>query len=407
MRPLYKIHVSANVLPAVIVITFLMALGVLAILSLWEMESQAFVRNNHAKARRADVQSAFVLYRNHPDIYVAGTENIVRLYDSLEVSDVAIARRPWGLYEVVSVTSVSGRNHRTSIMGLRPPTADSVNFYYANNNGSLTVTGNTNLHGRILAPKNGIIYGQMRSVFFGGEKIAPNLIGISENAIPKPCVSAKKEIGELFALFDEYRPSIAGDSLARSFYSDETLVAGIPDGILKYCSFGGNVKLAGDRIRIDSTCTLDDVIVVGRRVTVGGGFRGTVQIFASDSLVLERGVCLEYPSGIYSGGYAELRDYAVVNGYAVVCAAGTPDVRNPDYRQSRLAKVRGMLYVDGNAQFQGVVSGPVYLSKALYYSPEGYYKDMIYDASVLVNTQMAMPLWFSSGEKREDIKWVR
>jgi hypothetical protein len=125
-----------------------------------------------------------------------------------------------------------------------------------------------------------------------------------------------------------------------------------------------------------------------------------------DSINIEENVRLDYPSGLYSEKYIGIGDGTQVNGYAIVNLKDEPNVRNANYEQSRLATVRGLVYVSGIAQLQGIVSGTVFLGKAVYYSPRGYYENMIYDATVLENSEMAAPLWLGGPPERKEAKWV-
>ena len=153
--------------------------------------------------------------------------------------------------------------------------------------------------------------------------------------------------------------------------------------------------MAADELRIDSTCRIERPIIVARKITVGSGARLTAQLFARDTLVVEPRAVLNYPSGIYAGRYAELGNRATVDGYVIV--RDTARRKNPtaSYRQSRTSRVRGLLYVDGNAHVQGIVSGRTILRQAVYTSPQGCYINMLYDLTLLENTATAQPLWLA------------
>ena len=55
----------------------------------------------------------------------------------------------------------------------------------------------------------------------------------------------------------------------------------------------------------------------------------------------------------------------------------------------------------GKAQVQGVVSGCAVLRQAVYFSPQGYYMDMLYDVTLLENPFTAQPLWLASARRKE------
>ncbi len=115
---------------------------------------------------------------------------------------------------------------------------------------------------------------------------------------------------------------------------------------------------------------------------------------------------MEYPSGIYASKYIELKDGSIVNGYVIENSNDGNDVSKPNYRQSRLAKVRGLVYLKGNAMLQGIVSGMTYVEKAVYYSPQGYWKDMLLDFTTLQNEDTAHPIWLSEKRERKKIVWL-
>ena len=110
---------------------------------------------------------------------------------------------------------------------------------------------------------------------------------------------------------------------------------------------------------------------------------------------------LEYPSGVYAGMYAEIDDRASVNGYAIVRDTVVRKKVSANYRQSRTARLRGLLWIDGVAQVQGIVSGRVILRQAAYFSPQGYYKDLLYDFTLLENPVTAQPLWLPAVRRKE------
>ena len=159
--------------------------------------------------------------------------------------------------------------------------------------------------------------------------------------------------------------------------------------------------LYADCLRIDSTCRMEHLLVVARKITVGGGARIAAQLFARDTVVVEARAVLEYPSGIYAGQYAEVGDRAEVNGYAVVRDTVRRKKVSASYRQSRTARLRGLLWVDGVAQVQGIVAGRAVLRQAVYFSPQGYYKDMFYGVTLLENPVTAQPLWLASARRKE------
>jgi hypothetical protein len=344
----------------------LLALAVASVVSLWEADFLFFSRHRYEAMQRAHIASGFTLYGEYPEDVLSCLEadSTMVLYDSVPRSRIKISREPWGLYEKVTITAYDGKTRVSKILGKRRPCEDDFVLYCRGRNSAITLTGKTRLKGRVCLPRSGVIYGQMGSVFFDGEKLTAGMMSASEPELPEPDPDALAVVAKLKTLAAEDVVIGSSDSLPR------------------------------------------DTIIVGRKVCVERGFRGSVQLFATDSLHVEDGVTLDYPSGLFSEKYIEIKDSSVVNGYVIVHPADEPDARYANYVQSRTATVRGLLYIGGSAQLQGIVSGVVLLDRAVYYSPRGYYDNMICDATILPNREMAWPLWLSGPPERKEAKWV-
>jgi hypothetical protein len=399
----------AGVLATVVVVSALLLLMLAGSMWLWETDFLLYSRTNYQLAQRANIESAFTLYRNDPTIMERlETDSTYRLYDSLPGSRMRITRSSWGLYEAMNVCSTDGRIHSTRLMGTAGPGGGVGTFWYRDNNGALTLSGRTNIKGKAALPRNGVIYGQMQSVFFSGEKLSPTNITRSETQIPEAAATAREAVRALFDLTGE---QLLKDSLRVSFHRSTTLVAAIGSGTLDGCFFSGNIVLRGERLHIAASCRLTDVIVAARSVSIADGFRGRLQIFATDSVVVGKDVVLDSPSGIFAGLYADIQDGSEVNGYAIVDPASLPDatstapqtdIKAPNLRKSRTSRLRGLLYVNGLAILQGIVTGSAVVDEAVYYSPHGYYRHMVYDAAVLESDAVHYPLWLEDSERKKE-----
>jgi hypothetical protein len=401
-----KSQLKADTLPLAIIISVVMLLIVMGVLLLWEIDFLHFSQRNFIKQQQADIKSTFTFYNNYPSIIGEQDSAFVQLYDSIASSQMLIERRQWGLYELVSVSSPNRKSHQTCFAGLDSVSENCFNFYYKENKSALTFTGKTDIYGRVALPTTGIIYGQMKSIFFSGKKIENSQVSKSDEKLPEPNNQTKKYIENLFAE-QAGNELITSDSIYLPFYNNQTKNLYAKSNELTDLVIKGKIILTGDEINISAECKLSDIIIVARKITINKNFEGSVQIFSRDTVIVEENVKMNYPSGIYSQNYIKIGDNSQINGYVIVENAEKTDVKKANYVQSRLAKVRGLLYINGIAQIQGIVSGSAYLSRAVFYSPQGYYTDMIYDTTVLENAEMAYPLWFNNTQKRKTIKWLK
>ncbi|MDR2125806.1 MAG: hypothetical protein LBP63_03105 [Prevotellaceae bacterium] len=403
-----KYQFKANSLPLAIVVSTVMLLMVLGVLLLWEIDFLHFSKQNFVRQQQADIKSTLALYTNYPSIIEEYQDSVfVQLYDSIESSQMLVERQQWGLYELVSVSSANRKAHQTCIMGFDSAYSNDINFYYPENKSTLTLTGKTDLEGRVAMPTKGIIYGQIKSVFFRGKKIENSKITTSKE-LPNPDSNIKKYIDNLFSFQDTEDFVISDSSIHVDFYNNEIKYLSATNSETEFYSLNGKIVLAGDEITISSDSKLKDIIIVANKININKNFEGSLQIFSRDTVIIGENVKMNYPSGIFCEKYIKIGDNAQINGYVIINnSVDKIDTRKANYIQSRLAKVRGLLYIRGAAQIQGIVSGCAYVARAVFYSPQGYYNDMIYDVTILENRETAYPLWFKSSQKRKIIKWTK
>ena len=219
--------------------------------------------------------------------------------------------------------------------------------------------------------------------------MSPSNIQISEAEIPQPSQNAKKEIQKLRQL--KPLEIMSDDSISQSFSEMPPLIYAVNEYVGNTI-LSGNIILCGDDVIIGSNAVIENIILIANRVIVESGFKGSLQIFAKDSVWIDSKVKLTYPSGVYSQKYIEVRNKCEIEGYIIV------DVDNYitnelNYYQSKTSILRGLLYVNGISQIQGIVSGKAFLNRCIYKSTSGYSVDLMSNMSLLQNDWIAYPLW--------------
>lgn len=349
------IRLRGGALPTVMTISVLMLLIVMMMLSLSDIETMIFMKYRQTVRHRDYLESALTLYSIHPEIIPDNQNSVtIKLFDDDDQSQVTIEREMWGLYEKIRITS--SKISSSYLVGMDNRGMDA--FWYRNNGATLTLTGQSSIDGRLALPDNGIVYGNMGSLFFSGQEIDPNLSRSSEDQMP-----------------------------AVRWYVDTILDSKIDD-----------------HVRLDSESAMSNSIVIARKVNVDSGFCGSVQIFATDSIVVGQGVRMNAPSGLYAGKYIEIGDHSQIQGY-VISANDSSD--SLGYKQYPLAGVNGLIYVEGCTQLQGAVSGNVVLNKARYYTASGFYEDMLCGVSITQDDMITLPVGFMDRYKRKKAVRIR
>ena len=183
----------------------------------------------------------------------------------------------------------------------------------------------------------------------------------------------------------------------------------IPGGTIK-----GNIVIHSDqKIEIHNDTYIEDAILVAPKVIIHDGFRGSLQIISSDTVLLGKEVVLNYPSGIFipeawQDSYIEIGPKSRVNGYVIFCRQeeNREDRLSPHYYQNDSARVRGLVWIEGISQIHGGITGSLYGREMNYYTPEGYYRNILYNAKVYGSDAMAYPFWLKSNHGKKIVKWV-
>ncbi len=396
-------RLAANVLPTVIVVSVLILTAMLGLLGLWEQQSLLFARANRLRQAHADVQSACTLYRLHPEEEALFAPEGYLLDDSVPQSRVFIHQEPWGLYNAVHIRTADSLLRICRLFGTKPD-ADTI-LFYADNRSAVTLAGQTLLQGFLCLPQNGLVYGRVGSDFYRGTEIPRTAIRQSEAALPLPSSDPAIRITTLFAGAATLSDSSLPDSLSISFSADTTTVFRLSEAEIADCGLRGKIILYADELRIDSTCRIENLLICARKITLASGANISAQLFAGDTVIVEPRAILRPPSGIYAEQYAEVSEHAEINGYVIVRDTTERKSMSVNYRQSRTARVRGLVYVEGVAQIQGIVSGRAVVRQAAYFSPQGYYRDMLYDLTLLANPETVQPFWLPAAQRKE-AAWV-
>ena len=393
----------ASVLVVVLVVSTLFLCLLLAAFSLWEQDTSAYIGYHRERQQYENLASAFVCYCAEP---VEGGRRTFRLFEEDPSSDVEIEVHPWGLYEVVELSGKGKRCYREFRMVGKESESDyGAVLWYCDGGRPLLPGGKTEFEGRMYVPQSGMVPTQVGATFFQGNLPVPEQVKVSKPEFPK-------RMGTFSPGWfpEEGRKVGEGDSVRRSF-SEETLFLQV-GGKLRSVDIRGNVVLySQEKVEVDSTCRLEDVLLLTPSVVFREGFRGCLQVFATDTVEVQAFSELYYPSGIYmrrrGGSEVALRAESKIRGYIVTEGeekkGGMPEVH---YVQESDALAEGLVYVDGNAIAGGKIKGSGWFRNVYYFTPGGYYPDVIYGLQMEKGEELAFPLWFTGPYRRKMIKWL-
>ena len=227
-------------------------------------------------------------------------------------------------------------------------------------------TGFTTLDGVIHIPQKGIISKRIKWEQFSGQGVIGGTPQTSNKTLPLPNAELLKYIDSLY------------------HNSPERVVISPYDTIASHS------------------------LIIANTIVVETGTSITAQLLAKDTLIIEDSVILGYPSGIYLSGdnddrYMEVGEWSIINGYAIVNGAGQGPGREVQFMQNKNSTVRGLVYVNGNAECRGTVNGTIMINNSVVSINEETYNHTLYDFTLLSNSDIAYPIWVESNNILKEI----
>ncbi|MCM1501388.1 MAG: hypothetical protein NC115_01820 [Bacteroidales bacterium] len=405
MRKRYLTDIGAFALPMALVISLLIMLMVLLAYSSVLLQRRACSEYNSKRQDRLDLRSAVLVRCSDSTACNAGETAALQLFDD-DTSSVTLSVNSWGLYETV----VAGNRQDDALImlvGKHTECSAKAALWLCDRNRALSLAGNTEISGLVYIPLSGINYTWIHSGDYAGRHIPESDLRIASAGLP-PADSSVLQRAEELCLFRAIGCPVSAFPAEYRSFQDGTAVV-MPG---KHISgrLPGNIHLCGDVIEFKENAEVSDVIVSARKVVVSSGFKGRMQLFVSDTVIVEAGAMLEYPSGIYVGGgearpYAVIHERASLSGYAIVLGQ-EPDsqLRFPGFIMEPGSHVDGLVYVDGSCNIEGSISGAVYIRDCYHYSDGNIYAGTLCDVSISRDDSLAFPVFMDGLYRRKIIK---
>ena len=365
-----KIHGFA--LPAVMVISVLVMTLIAMAVSLLSLDSKVYQEYHDARQRRLNLESALTIYCHNSSIFGLRDSSMLEFDDD----EIDIVRNGWGMYDLVTASNSCGESIRR-LYGRKADSSAGATFWICDRNRALTLGNDAEIYGTVFIPPNGINYaGDIPEKL----RIPETSMRISSADMPPLDHSYHKRVRQVFGTDRQDIPIMEAS------------------------------VLRGDKIIISGESVLRDVIISARKVIVRTGFKGSVQIFCTDSVRLEPGVRLEWPSGICvasSSGHpnVELCGGSRISGYvAVTGAEADPELRFPGYEQHREATLDGLLYADCSCNIDGNINGAAYV-RDCYHTENGIkFPGTLAHARISRSERLAFPILMEGEYTRKAIK---
>lgn len=213
---------------------------------------------------------------------------------------VEIKKTAWGLYDlgIVKVRDDVDSLRRAFLLG--ESGSDTTVLYIADEDRNLSVSGKTRIVGNAFLPQSGIKPAFVDSKYYDGkEGIVDGQKRFSERELP---VLEHERVQAVYNSADSERIIDFKEQprdLSQSFFMPTAHWYDKEPIDLSDYNLKGNIVISSDTaIHIGSVSSMTNIICIAPFISIDDGFKGTLQLFATDSISIGQEVVLEYPSAV-------------------------------------------------------------------------------------------------------------
>ncbi len=333
------------------------------------------------KSGEAIAQSA---YFNNSNSWIKNTYND----DSIKIS-----KTYWGAFLQIKVYT-KNRHHSLSTSAFYGThMSKDTGLVVADKSRPIGMAGVINFKANCYLPSAGI-----KPAFIEGQSYtgsSGNQIFIKKSPIEINQISSafKEGIGNQMKGIDLITDSIVGvlPNILFNPFTNKTIVYQNSVSKLSKVQWSGNIKIIADNLEIDSTCKLNDILIIGSNVKFKEGFNGTLHVIASDSILAFKSCVFNYPSSfvlkpegkVREGiGYVELSEDCVFNGGIIALSESKMSDKKVMVKLNASSKVNGFVYSSDYLHLQGEVNANVYAGSLLLKTPSAVYENHILSCEI-------------------------
>lgn len=416
--------VKAGALYYAIFISFLVALlGGFFIMNVWMhyahtqiiLTGQRLVRN---------VNSALLMAEEIPSLVPDNSSTEVDLFN--DGNDlVSITKTTWGGYCMIKTESAAkySRKSNIALVGKDIFKSEKIALYMVDKGQFLSVCGMTVIKGDSYLPKSGVRRAYIEGKSFLGTKLVDGKILNSKDELPslntqmigsnRQYLNGQESISDSLV---DMNFLLKVDTIKNSFYRKTLAFFSSKWVTLSNKVLLGNLRIISTKgVTISNSVQAKDIIVYAPKIEIERGFSGNLQLFATDTILVNDGVRLFFPSFLAIPetqnhiAYISIGKDCNVLGDVLLSFKGDTKNNKLECLLNAGSTITGRIYCDGKLEIKGAVNGTVYTSSFILRTLGSTYANHLLDAVINFNV---LPEYYSGSlmneniERYKTVKWL-
>lgn len=312
-----------------------------------------------------------------------------------ENNSIISLSKEWGLIRLIGSKNIDANQTHAKIAFAGYSENATYTLYLVDEGTPLTLCGKTKIVGNVSIPASGVKRVNQNSLPpFAGFNLIDGKINVSKEEITESISSILRNLTDHQSTtynseeFVEFEDLISVNE--NSFFNNTKHILCTSDILISNISLHGNFIIESrTAVIVDESANIEDVIIKAPKIILLENFVGSLQCFATDSIIVSKNSKLKYPSVLCLHGNAKnstlplvfLDDSVKVNGLIIVEGKH----KRKDDTMLILndgCTIQGQILCDGLLSIKGSVYGSVSCRKFILLSNDCIYMNYIHNAQI-------------------------
>ncbi|QLG46787.1 hypothetical protein [Costertonia aggregata] len=318
----------------------------------------------------------------------------------------------WGIFEKYTVTSTFNKNRisKTAMVGSSSP-IDRPALYLQDLKRPMIIVGQSRIIGDAYLPQQGIRPGNIAGQSYYNKHLVYGREKGSSERLPK---LDKNLLNHLSLLVSQPQRNysgqnisvVSGDVVQNSFLNPAVTISGDFIDLSGVTLIGNIIVQASQRIAVDNSSQLTDVLLLAPKIYIGDRTLGQFQAIAQSEINVGKSCILEYPSAIvvnnkrkWDSDTSQVRETninisenTIIRGAVMYLGKSEEQLFYPQIHVGKQAYIQGEVFCEQNLELKGGVKGSVTTRSFMAMENGSIYQNHLFNGTI---DSDALPLEYS------------